>query len=233
MKTAFSLYLLCILFSMLNMQAFAGEDDLYKFHWLDASKKVFVLQNKIFEKENTIYINGSYGTNTTSQYQDSSIIGTSVGYFWKERWGVELLYQKFTNTDNAPLDYLSANDMTIPFIRRLTQKISALILYSPFYAKINTYNKIYYLEWLFGIGYSSISAESNISDFRKSDPRVRYEIEAFGGITVKTQFRLYLSEMFTLNLDLMKTYYSAISGVSDSATLQSQDDMYFSFGINF
>jgi hypothetical protein len=89
-----------------SVQSYADEGDLYNFLWLDPDKSVYVLQNKIFTKKNTIYgeLGGAY--NMSSEYQDTLGVNVKAGYYFLEEWAVELDYKKYFHTDNSTYDSL-------------------------------------------------------------------------------------------------------------------------------
>ena len=62
----------------------ADQNDLYKFLWLDADKKVYVLQNKVYEKRRTAYFNLGYIADISSNYESLSGFQGALGYFFAE-----------------------------------------------------------------------------------------------------------------------------------------------------
>ena len=68
----------------------AAQDDLYNFLWLDADKKVYVLQNKVYEKKGTGYFNLGYIADISSNYENLNGYQGAFGYFFSENWGLEL-----------------------------------------------------------------------------------------------------------------------------------------------
>ena len=57
------LFFLCLFSQTLK----AGERDLYDFLWLDPDKSVFVLQNKLYPKDGSLYFELGYLSNITSK----------------------------------------------------------------------------------------------------------------------------------------------------------------------
>ena len=68
-------------------------------------------------------------------------------------------------TNNAYHLLKSLNGVT-PFLRREKNLLGAMALWSPFYGKINTFNKITYFDWFFGLGLGLLKSESNSDGFK-------------------------------------------------------------------
>ena len=67
------------------------------------------------------------------------------GFFFTEELGVEFLYSKNSGKENDTAQSVRRGpdgSGTIPFRRIIDQYYGAYFLWSPFYAKVNTFNKI-------------------------------------------------------------------------------------------
>ena len=78
----------------------AAEGDLYKFLWLDTDKKVFVLQNKLYKKKNTHYLDVALVQDLSSNFQEVRGAQISYGYYFSEYWAIEGFYHHYTSSDN-------------------------------------------------------------------------------------------------------------------------------------
>jgi hypothetical protein len=145
---------LCVLLLIIFFSKFirAAEDSLYDFLWLDPDKSVYVLQHKVYEKNHSFYFDLSYLSNGSSEFQSSRGWGVKFGYFFKEEWAVELSYATYSNSDNAAYQNVTQINGTEPFVRRVNGLMGVNLILSPFYGKINTFNKIIYFDWSFGVG---------------------------------------------------------------------------------
>ena len=87
--------------------------------------------------------------------------------------GIELLYSKNSGKENDTAKAVrnSGGAGSIPFRRIVDQYYGAYFLWSPFYAKINTFNKIIYLDWILGVGYANMSETNNRNDVIESGMR--------------------------------------------------------------
>ena len=145
-RNIFALTLLSLTLSAPALRA--DEKDLYDFMWLDPDKKVYVLQNKVHKKANTVYMHVGTGLGLSSNFQDTSLLHTNFGYYLSEEWAIEGMYTKYSNKDNEALENLRRLNGSIPFIRKTESNFGVLAKWSPFYGKINTFNKIFYFDCL-------------------------------------------------------------------------------------
>lgn len=212
----------------------AGEESLYDFLWLDPDKKVYVLQNKLYKKERTFYADLGYLSNYTSKFQDTKGFALRTGYYFHEEWAVELFLNQYSNGSSDELRNIRAVNGVDPFIRRLNSAYGAMLVWSPFYGKINTFNQIYYFDWSFGAGYSAINAKSNLKTAANSATVSRYESENYGGAALKTKVKFHVNEHVHLGVEYMNTYYMAPGPRNPkSDKLRTNTDIIFSVGFSY
>lgn len=193
----------------LPLNIIAGEEDLYDFLWLDPDKSVYVLQNKLYPKEDSFYVDLGYiGLNLSSTFQDTSGASFRGGYFFKEEWSVELAYINYSNSSNSAYDSVIDVTGTVPFIRRPLSSTSIFLVWSPFYGKINTFNKIYYFDWSFGVGSGSYLMESNLKT-SVSKTEDRFETETYTPLQLKTSFKFHIKKNLHLGVELLNTNIQA------------------------
>lgn len=224
--------IICHLVFLLCASVSAATDDYYNFKWLSTDQNIFVLQQKFFEKKRTFFFNAGLGKNSTSDFQSSSAIHLSSGFFFTETWGIEGFINSYSNENNETFKKVSTDGLSIPNIRRLTSVKGVNLLYSPFYGKLNTFNKILYMEAILGLGVSSITAENNITSFENFDPRNIYESESLTGFHYKVQLRVNITKKWLMNLEYYTYYFSAANRSAQSATLQSASDIIVSAGFS-
>ena len=223
--------LLAILSYLTSLPLLAGEESLYDFNWLDPDKKVYVLQNKIYEKKNTFYLNIGYGYATSSDFQSANNIQLKAGYFFAEEWGIELIYSSISNSANDTLENISSDSSAVPFIRRHDGYYGAMAVFSPFYAKINTFNKIFYFDLNFGLGLMSITGESNRQSFLDKDATLPFTSESYMGVSYKIEARAYITRNWNINLTLLNTTFKADSAVTVGKKIwASNQDLIFAIG---
>lgn len=230
--------LLMFLFVTLIRPAAASERSLYDFVWLDPDKKVYVLQNKLFKKEHTGYFDIGYLSNFTSRFQDTQGLQAKAGYYFHEEWGIEAFYNHYENSDNEDYKGVQVLNSQVPFVRRFGSTYGVLGIWSPFYGKINTFNRIFYFDWSFGAGAARINAESNLRTTSQSISTGSavansFDSETFTGGVLKTNFKLHVSRGVFLSMGYMNTYYRAASPrAPGSKKLKTNTDMSFSVGFS-
>ena len=132
-----------------------GEKDKYNYLWLDPDKSVYVLQNKEFEAKNTFYTDLGYIRGISPKFQDVKGFKLDFGYHLNEEWSLELFYNNYSNSDNQTYKNVQIINGGEPFVRRINSTYGAMAVWSPFYGKINTFNKIYYFDWSFFSSHST------------------------------------------------------------------------------
>jgi outer membrane beta-barrel protein len=215
----------------------AAEDDLYDFLWLDPDKKVYVLQNKVYKKAGKGYANIGYSFGLDDNYQDTTAMQFAAGYYFHEEWAVELLYHQYSNSNNESFDNLQRINGSVPFIRKVNKKYGVLGVWSPFYGKINTFNKIIYFDWSFGFGLGQIQTESNALTVSSPSTANIYNDEDQMALLGKTAFRIHATENFHVGLEYHRDHYRApgpaVSGNPGIEKWRSNSEFVISIGFSF
>jgi outer membrane beta-barrel protein len=232
---------LCLIFALSLFPRFshASESDTYNFTWLDPDKEVYVLQNRKFRKVGRLHLNAGYGVTTSGPFVDATTMQVRLGYFFSEDWGVEGIYAKNDGkeNDNALAVRNGQGNGTTPFRRIVNSYMGGMLLWSPFYTKINTFNSIFYLDWLFGLGLAQLEEKNNqneIKDFGQDETAV---VETHTGLIWNVGLQAYLSESWALRLDMTSVVYKAKLASTTSATTEegttSNWDVALSLGYRF
>lgn len=220
-----------------SVSSFSSEKDLYDFLWLDPDKSVYVLQNKVFKKADSFYINGGYLMGITGEFQSTKGLKGSAGYYFNEEWAFEVGYNKYSTSNNEAFQSIQSINQSIPFIRRMKSQISALAIYSPFYGKINTFNKIIYFDWNFGLGLTKLATESNALTVSNVSTADTYNEESYTGTILKTGLRVHVTPSFHLDVDYQRAMYKApgpsVPGQSAADEWRSNSDVILSIGMSF
>lgn len=218
---------------MMVNKTHAGEKSLYDFLWLDPDKKVYVLQNKLYKKEHTFYLDAGYINNFTSKFQTTSGFTGRAGYYIHEEWALEGFYNSYSNSNNDDYRNIRVINAQEPFIRKLNNTYGANLVYSPFYGKINTFNQIFYFDWSFGVGYAAINAKSNRKSVRQGDKITFFSSEQYHGTVLKTNFKFHLNEHWHVSAEYMNTYFYAAGPRSSTPKLRTNTDVVLMLGYSF
>jgi outer membrane beta-barrel protein len=198
-----------VLLLSLATSLYASEESVYNFLWLDPDKSVFVLQNKTYEKERTFFVDLYYLSHLGSEFQDTSGFDLRGGYYFKEEWGIELFQTFYSNDNNANYKNVLSVSSVEPFIRRPNSLTGVMGIWSPFYGKVNTFNKIFYFDWGFGLGYAMLKAESNIDAIGDVTRIGEFKDETYNGIIYKTHFKVHINRNLHLGIELRNMNYFA------------------------
>ena len=234
-------HVLFVLMSLGVFKTWAAEDSLYDFLWLDPDKSVYVLQNKVYRKEKTISAEISFLTTLGSKFQDTTGLDLKAQYYFTEHFGVEVFHTSYSNSDSDDFKnvvHITANNnggtATYPFVRRLNSATGVLFLISPFYGKINTFNKIHYFDWSFGVGLATLDAESNINSVTDVNKPNTYDSESYTALVYKTSFKFHVTRHWSFGLDLRNMNYQADGPISrGSKDLKNNWDFMLGIGYKF
>jgi outer membrane beta-barrel protein len=213
----------------------ANEKDVYEFSWLDPDKEVYVLQNRKFRKSNHLQLNVGGGVTTSGAFVDATSIQGRVGYFFNEDFGLEGIYSMNSGKENdTALGVRNAGGPgSKPFRRIIDNYSGALILWSPFYSKINTFNKIIYMDWIFGLGYAQVKEHNNRLEVQPSASSTVQTVESHSGLAWDVGMKFYIDDSFSVRTDLTSIYYSAIKATSTASAYYSNFDATVSLGYAF
>jgi outer membrane beta-barrel protein len=219
-------------FTGLVTPVFSSENSVYNFSWLDPDKEVYVLQNRVFRKDGRLVFNLGYGITTSGPFVDSKSIQVRGGYFFGEEIGIEFLYAKNNGKENA--NALAVRNPgkagTAPFRRIVDNYSAGMILWSPFYTKVNTFNKIFYLDWIFGLGFAKLSESNNLNEINTNGINLTEKNEEHTGLIWEVGILTYLSQNWGFRLDLTTVHYNAneFSTAGTSKEMVTNWDLTFS-----
>jgi len=223
----FKIAILSLMFFILPLsESKASEGSTYQFKWLDQDKEVFVLQNRKYRKKNRLHLMLGLGATTSGAFSSATLIQGRAGYFIGEEWVVELLYSKNNSDTNDSFNGVVQTGQVTPFVRLTRSYIGGMLLWSPFYAKINTFNNIIYFDWIFGLGAASVTEENNITTIDTTT------VKAFEDPTKETHtaimwdvgVQFYLSRNWALRVDFTAHHYNAPEALGTNS-LSSEEDI--------
>jgi outer membrane beta-barrel protein len=217
----------------------AAEGSLYNFSWLDKDKEVYVLQNRKFRKDGSFYVGATGAKTINGAFIDSYGATVRAGFFFREDWGLEFVYGKNSGEENDTAKGVKEQG-TVPFYRKTDSYMGAMLMWSPFYSKINTFNRIFYFDWMFGLGPAQIKSQDNRNKFdtlAANNDELTNEDNM--GALWNTGLKFYINEDWSLRLDITGLSYKAAksknTGVGTPVT--KADKFYHSYdlglGLNY
>jgi outer membrane beta-barrel protein len=227
--------LLSLIIILTTSFVFAAEDSMYDFSWLDQDKEVYVLQNRKFRKKGNLYVGATGGKSLAGAFIDSTEANLLGGYFFSENWGLELSYTKANGVTNNTHDIVNAQGASVAFFRRIDTAASAMLMWSPFYSKINTFNKIFYYDWMFGAGVSSVATEDNRNEYTVGPDQNVLTKETISGLTWMTAIRIYITPSWSTRIDFKANHLNADVALSGTTDTEKQWAHYYNFnvGLNY
>ena len=191
-------FLICIF--LLSNIVVASEKSVYEFSWLDKDKEIYVLQNRKFRKVNKVYVGGDGVKTVSGAFVDSYGGNLRAGYFFHEDWGIEGIFGKSSGKKNDTAKGVE-DQQAKAFYRKVDTYTGAMLMWSPFYSKINTFNKVFYYDWMFGLGFASVKILDNRNEFNSVASSDLTSTSAMGAIW-NTGLRIYLSDSWSMRIDV-------------------------------
>ena len=203
-KTLFYLFLI---FIMLGRESYSGESSTYNFSWLDPDKEVYVLQNRKFRKKRSLFLKAGFGKSLSGSFVDSTQIQARAGFFFKEEYGMGVLYSKNNGKANEASGTLKSIYST-PF-RRITQDYQGfMFLWAPFYSKSNFFNKVFYYDFIIGLGYGKLNEVNNKATIVETK-FLPEEKASHSGPLVDLELNFFITRYLSTSLNANAIYYKA------------------------
>ncbi len=122
--------------------------DLENQYWAPKDTDFSVVQNRTYSKDHRFAFSAQYGPLLNDKYNDGNILMLSGNYFFNERYGLQLDYQKANLGNNSTVNYFINHDQTAPDFTRMTGYYGVGFNYIPIYAKMSFLNsRIIYFDF--------------------------------------------------------------------------------------
>lgn len=174
--------------------------DLERKYWAAKDTDFSVVQNRLFSKANRFGLSLNYGTLLNESWTEAQPYGASLAYYFSERYGVELAYNKIDAKDNQATDILKQQS-GYPDHNNQKTFYGVSFNWVPFYAKMSVLNStITYFDMAIspGIGvteYEQIKEEGNVT---KTAPTLTLDV---------TQ-HYFLNKYFAVRLDYKNRWFN-------------------------
>ena len=169
-------------------------------YWSAKDDDYSVVQNRAFTKEKRFFLYGSFNLPINDPYSTGQIYGLNAGYYFTEKWGLELSYMKANMKDNESTETFTKNNGTVPDHNRLTQMTSISGSFVPLYAKMSFLDrKIIY----FDMGISAGLGQSTYEIVNDTGNKTNNSFHA----TISVFQHYFFSEHFAFRIDF-KNYFT-------------------------
>jgi outer membrane beta-barrel protein len=208
-------------------EAAEDSDNEYNFSWLDPDKKVSVLQNRKFRKENKPMVTLNLGFANSNPYRKSYVIEPRIAYYFNEAWGIEVFYSIFSNKENDTAKALISTTIR-PDVIEVKNQVGALLQWAPWYAKINVFNTVLYFDWYFDGGVGTLNANM-IPGSNNAGAATTKSLTAY---YLGSGMLFHVTENFLVRLDYLNGWFQAPQrAVSGPNTFFNSSD--FTIGAGF
>lgn len=228
LRTILSVSFLFTILTITPFESFAGEESVYDFSWLDKDKEVYVLQNRKYRKAGRPFVSIGTGVTTSGAFVDSYYYQGRLGFFFKEDFGFEGIYTKSNGSEN---DTFKDIPSSTAFIRTVDNYWGAGILWSPFYAKVNTFNKVIYVDWTIGAGFGQLT-EKNNKETLVAGVAMPLTTETHPAVYWDMQLKFWVNTNWTVNFDIISFYYEADKAKADSGSNPSEYYSNYDLGLS-
>lgn len=231
----------CLILLLVNLLIIplsnAGEKNVYSFSWLDPDKEVYVLQNRKYRKKGKFHVSAGYGMTTSGAFIDANSFQARAGFFVYEEWGLEFLYAKNSGEENDTAASVRNAGTGLPgsdpFRRLAEDYLGGMLMWSPFYMKINTFNSILYVDWMIGIGYGKLTENNNRQEILTGLDDFIVETNTHSGILWGTAFKFFITDLFSVRTDLTGFVYNATNVDGTQEVTNTNYDFTIALGLNF
>jgi len=128
-------------------------------YWSAKDDDFSVIQNRAFAKEKRWYLSVNYGSPFNDPNSVGNLLGLNVGYFFNERWGLELNYNQASYKDNDTVEEFKGYG-TKPNANRYNGATTIMAYWVPIYAKMSLLDKkIIYFDMGLGFGVGNTTFE--------------------------------------------------------------------------
>lgn len=183
-------------------------NDDYSFSWLDPEKRIYVLQNRRYAKAHKLMLSLLSGVGVSNPYRTTYNLDPRVAFYFSEAFGIETFYTQTSNKSNTTFNQLQdASPTTWPLVREVRSQMGVTAQWVPWYAKINVFNKILYLDWYFSAGVGTMQTALETRTTAKGASS--FTDQSFTAWYFGTGHHYYLNDSFSVRLDFLGAAYRA------------------------
>ncbi|WP_413578246.1 outer membrane beta-barrel domain-containing protein [Bdellovibrio sp. HCB290] len=187
-------------------------------YWAAKDEDFGVVQNRRYVKAERFYLTARAGIPFNDSYSEGTVYGADFGYFFNERWGVELSYNKANLSDNDSTAQFISRFSTVPDHNVLDSSYFASAIWVPFYAKMSALDKaIIYFDMGFSVGLGNVNYNIIKEEGNELKSGIGYKLGVFQ--------QIFFSEHFALRADLINTWTNETQMTYDSNPSYSPRNM--------
>lgn len=122
-------------------------------YWSAKDSDFSVVQNRTYSKANKMFVSLGYGPLVNDAYSYGRMTNFAAGYYFSERFGLEVAYETGTLKDNDSTDAFINKNKFAPDYNQFKTYTSLNAIVVPFYAKMSFWDKkIMYFDMQVAVG---------------------------------------------------------------------------------
>jgi outer membrane beta-barrel protein len=213
--------------------SYDADRDEYDFSWLDPEKKIYVVQNRKYTKKQRLEIALNGGLGIGEPYRDRNVFLPRAFFYFNESWGISFLSGFNYNRENETFKELKSVSSVVPTVRDIKNFYGGSVVWLPFYAKINMFNKIFYVDWHFEAGLGQANTEIDLNTNSLAQPRIDSSSHIYG--SWGTGMKFFITRSFAARLDYLAVYYKAATGRGGAIGAEEEtfDNHYLTLGLSY
>lgn len=168
-------------------------------YWSAKDDDFAVVQNRRYTKAHRFFLTGALGVPFNDAYSTGTLYDLDFGYYFNERWGMDLDYKGGSLTNNDATSQFISRYGVYPDHNVFKSSEFASVDFVPFYAKMSFMDRsiIYFDMGLqLGLGDLSYTIKKVDGDQTNSTPAVKFSVFQ----------QIFFSEHFALRADLSNTW---------------------------
>jgi outer membrane beta-barrel protein len=193
-------------------------ENLEKRYWAPKDKKFKVVQNRSYTKTNKFFLSVMPGLMLNEEYSKGFATDVSLGYFFNDRWGMELEYQTMSLSDNdlvQQVQTIGSGSGAYANHGKATDYYGVTAKWMPFYAKMSFLGtRIVYFDLSLGLSVGNMSYEQQ----NRNDSNEEILSAIAYGFEISQSF--YMSRKLLLRVDYKHRFYN--QEVVEGGTLATQ-----------
>lgn len=171
-------------------------------YWAAKDQDYSVIQNRAYPKDKRFYVTLGYGPLMNDLYSIGRMTGVSFGYYFSERMGVELAYEKGALSDNDGVTkYRNDYGVQVDY-NRFTESKNLMFILVPFYAKMSFFDtSILYFDMQFalGVGQADYEIVKKTGNEARSSTSIEFDV---------TQ-QIFFHRHAAVRFDIKNKFYNA------------------------
>lgn len=181
-------------------------------YWAAKDDDFSVVQNRRYTKAERFFFTGAFGSPINDPFAKGTVYGAQLGYFFNERWGVDVAYTKGSLEDgDSTHKFKTTLGGTAPDYNFFESSMIASVTFVPLYAKMSFMDKsIIYFDMGISLGAGTLDYSIQRDTGSEAQSTFAYKV----GVTQQ----IFFSEHFAIRLDFNNTWatedrkpYTAIS----------------------